>query len=114
MDNDCVFCAIARGDIPADTVYEDGDIKVFRDLNPAAPVHLLAIPKEHIQSAAALDASNSGVAAKIFVRIAALARELDLKDGFRVVTNAGACAGQTVPHLHFHLLAGRDLGWPPG
>ena len=111
---DCLFCKIAAGEIPSDKVYEDEQVLVFRDIAPAAPVHLLVIPKAHIGSAAELSAENSGVVAHIFTVIARLAQELGLENGFRVVTNAGRDGGQTVPHLHFHLLAGRELTWPAG
>ena len=111
---DCLFCKIAAGDIPADKVYEDDKILVFRDIAPQAPVHLLAIPKAHIKSAAQIDAENAGVIAHLFAVIAKIAADMKLDDGFRVVTNCGRDGGQTVDHLHFHLLAGRALSWPPG
>ena len=111
---DCLFCKIAGGDIPADKVYEDEEILVFRDIAPQAPVHLLAIPKAHIQSAAQIDQGNAGIIAHLFATLAKIAAQQKLEDGFRIVANCGRDGGQTVGHLHFHLLAGRALGWPPG
>ena len=111
---DCLFCKIAAGEIPSNKLYEDQWMTAFYDIDPQAPVHFLVIPKQHIGSVSEIDESNSQVVARIFQRIAILAKELGLADGYRVVTNIGAAAGQTVPHLHFHVLAGRNLGWPPG
>ncbi len=112
--SDCIFCKIAAGEIPSRKAYEDETVLAFYDLDPQAPVHVLVIPKAHIPSAAAVTPNNSAVVAHIFEVIARLADELGLKDGFRVVTNCGVSAGQSVPHLHFHLLGGRDFTWPPG
>ena len=112
--SDCLFCKIAAGEIPSSKVYEDDAVFAFRDINPQAPVHILIIPKEHIVSAADITAENSAVIAHIFEVAAKLADELGCRDGFRIVNNCGDSAGQTVKHLHFHLLAGRDLTWPPG
>jgi len=111
---DCLFCKIASGQIPSNKVYEDETVFVFYDIDPKAPVHFLVIPKQHIQSVAAVDATNSGVVAHIYEVIAKLSSELGLEKGFRVVSNCGEDAGQSVPHLHFHVLAGRPLAWPPG
>ena len=113
MDN-CLFCKIVNGAIPSSKVYEDDTVYAFNDIAPAAPVHVLIIPKEHITSAADITAENSGVIAHIFEVAAKIAQEKGLSDGFRVVTNCGDSAGQTVKHLHFHLLSGRDFTWPPG
>ena len=112
--DDCIFCKIARGEIPADKVYEDERALIFRDIQPCAPTHLLAIPKVHIASAAELDAANADIVAHLFAVMAQAAKDLGLDDGFRVVTNCGKDGGQTVGHLHFHLLGGRQLAWPPG
>ena len=112
--SDCIFCKIAAGEIPSRKAYEDETVLAFYDLEPQAPVHVLVIPKAHIQSAAAVTPENSAVVAHIFEVIAKVADELGLKEGFRVVTNSGVSAGQSVPHLHFHLLGGRDFTWPPG
>ena len=108
--SDCIFCKIAAGEIPCNKAYEDGDVLAFYDIHPQAPVHILVIPKAHAAAGAGeITAENSAVAGKCFEAIAMLASALNLKDGFRVVTNNGPAAGQTVPHLHFHLLAGKDL-----
>ncbi|MBE6836558.1 MAG: histidine triad nucleotide-binding protein [Ruminococcus sp.] len=107
--NDCLFCKIINGEIPSKKIYEDETVYVFEDIAPAAPIHYLLIPKEHISGASEITAENSAVIAHIFEVIAKLAKDLDLKDGFRVVTNCGPDAGQTVFHLHYHLIAGRKL-----
>lgn len=111
---DCVFCKIAEGKIPSKKAYEDDQVLAFHDLEPQAPVHILIIPKKHLSSPAEITPENSAVVAHIFEVAAKLARELGLKDGFRVVCNSGRDGGQTVPHLHFHLLGGRSMKWPPG
>ncbi len=106
---DCLFCKIIAGEIPSKKVYEDESVFAFYDINPQAPVHILVIPKQHIQSAAQVTAENSAVISHIFEVIADIAKEQNLGDGFRVVTNCGAHAGQTVGHLHFHILGGKQL-----
>lgn len=111
---DCLFCKIINGDIPSKKVYEDEYVYAFEDIAPAAPIHYLFIPKEHIEKASDLTADNSLVVSKIYEAIAKVARDLDLKEGYRVVTNCGENAGQTVFHLHFHMLAGRKFEWPAG
>lgn len=111
---DCIFCRIAAGEIPSNKLYEDDQLLAFYDLDPQAPTHFLVIPKVHIASAAEITPQNSAVVAHIYEVIARLAAELGLEQGFRVVTNCGPQGGQTVPHLHFHVLAGRDMTWPPG
>ena len=113
MDN-CLFCKIIKGEIPSEKVYEDDLCYAFKDINPVAPTHVLVIPKEHIASCGEITSENSAIVAHIFEVISKLAKELDLKDGFRVVSNCGEAAGQTVFHLHFHLLGGRQFGWPEG
>ncbi|MDY3617990.1 histidine triad nucleotide-binding protein [Agathobaculum sp.] len=110
---DCLFCKIAAGEIPSKKVYEDEQCYAFYDIDPQAPTHFLVIPKQHIDSAAAVDASNSAVVARCFEVIAKVAKDLGL-DSFRIVSNIGEQAGQSVFHLHFHVLAGRDMIWPPG
>ncbi len=110
--DDCVFCKIVAGEIPADIKYEDENILVFTDVNPQAPVHLLVIPKKHIENI--LDLENDVLLAQMFAIIKDLAPKFNLKNGFRLVNNCGKQAGQTVSHLHFHVLGGRRLGWPPG
>lgn len=111
---DCIFCRIAAGEIPSNKLYEDDQLLAFYDLDPQAPTHFLVIPKAHIASAAEITPQNSAVVAHIYEVIARLAADLGLEQGFRVVTNCGPQGGQTVPHLHFHVLAGRDMTWPPG
>lgn len=111
---DCIFCKIAAGEIPSTKVYEDDTVVAFNDLDPQAPVHVLIIPKEHIASAAEINESNSAVVAHIFEVAAKIAAEKGMKDGFRIVNNCGDSAGQSVKHLHFHLMGGRDFGWPAG
>lgn len=103
---DCIFCKIIRGEIPSQKVYEDERVYAFRDINPQMPVHLLVVPKAHIASAADLTEEDAPVVGHIFAVIAGLAKELGLTRGYRVITNAGEEAGQTVKHLHFHVLAG--------
>ncbi len=112
--NDCLFCKIIAGEIPSDKVYEDDTVFAFRDIAPQAPVHILIVPKTHIRSAQQIDESNSAVVAHIFEVAAKLAAAEGLDDGFRIVNNCGDSAGQTVKHLHFHLMGGRAFTWPAG
>lgn len=107
---DCVFCKIISGEIPSKKVYEDDRVVAFYDLEPQVPVHVLIVPKTHIESVLGVDEGNSAVIAHVFEVAAKLAVELGVTDGFRVVTNTGENAGQTVKHIHFHLLGGRKLG----
>lgn len=111
--SDCLFCKIAQGDIPSKKVYEDELCYAFYDIDPQAPVHFLVIPKEHIQSVSQVDEHSAPVVGHIFQVIAQVTKELGLTS-YRVVSNIGAQAGQSVAHLHFHVLAGRDMTWPPG
>ena len=112
---DCIFCKIANGQIPTELVYEDDMVAAFNDLSPVAPVHILIVPKAHIASALELDESNKAVVGHIFTVASKIARDKGFaEDGFRLVNNCGRDGGQTVGHLHFHLLAGRNLEWPPG
>ena len=113
MEN-CLFCKIAAGQIPSNKVYEDDKVLAFYDIDPQAPVHFLVIPKEHIACADEIDSSNSAIVAHIFEVIAKIAKELKLEKGYRIVNNCGEDGGQTVGHLHFHVLGGRLLAWPPG
>ena len=106
---DCVFCKIAEGVIPSTKVYEDESILAFRDIAPMAPTHILMIPKCHIPSVAAITAENSEVVRHIFEIIPQIAAAEGLVNGYRVVSNCGPDAGQTVPHLHFHILGGKEL-----
>lgn len=112
---DCVFCKIANGEIPAKTVYEDDEVIAFHDANPQAPIHLLIVPKQHIASIMDVNERNTKVINKIAKVAQDLARQNKIDEsGFRIVVNTGEDGGQTVPHLHFHLLGGRSLTWPPG
>lgn len=107
---DCIFCKIINGEIPSAKVYEDEKILAFKDIEPQAPVHVIIIPKEHIASAAELNEANGEIVSYIFVAAAKIAKELGLDNGYRIITNCGDDAGQTVHHLHFHLMGGRCLG----
>ena len=107
---DCIFCKIIAKEIPSQSVYEDDHVYAFRDITPQAPVHILVVPKEHVDSAAELTSENSNLAAKCYEAIAKIARSENLRGGFRVITNVGPDGGQTVMHLHFHLLGGKPLG----
>ena len=108
---DCLFCKIISGEIPSKKVYEDESVYAFYDINPMAPVHVRIVPKQHLSSMNDITAENSAVVSHIFEVAAQLARELGIaEDGYRVVSNCGAAAGQTVFHLHFHLLGGKKLG----
>ena len=111
---DCLFCKIAAGEIPSTKVYEDEYVYAFADINPQAPFHAVVIPKQHICCANKINSENSFLIGKVFEAIAKIAEQENLEEGYRVVNNCGEQAGQTVFHIHFHLLARRDLGWPPG
>ncbi len=107
---DCLFCKIIAGEIPSTKVFENNAVFAFRDINPQAPVHILVIPKEHIGSCADVNAGNSAAVAACFEAISEIAKQEGLDNGFRVISNCGVDAGQTVPHLHFHILAGTQMG----
>ena len=111
--SDCLFCKIAEGQIPSNKVYEDEVCFAFYDIDPQAPTHFLVIPKAHIASVAGVTEDNAAVVAPIFAVISKVTKELGL-ESYRVVSNTGEQAGQSVPHLHFHVLSGRDMTWPPG
>ena len=111
---DCLFCKIINGDIPSSKVYEDEFVYAFLDIEPQAPFHAIVIPKKHIASAQEISSENSEYIAKIFEAISIIAKENNLENGLRVVNNCGEDGGQTVGHIHFHLLARRNLAWPPG
>jgi histidine triad (HIT) family protein len=112
---DCLFCKIVAGQIPAKIVYQDADVVAFEDINPQAPHHVLVIPRRHIPSMTDITREDGPVLASIFMAATKIAGELGIAEsGFRFVTNVGPNAGQSVFHLHFHLLGGRRLGWPPG
>ena len=106
---DCLFCKIVNGEIPSTKVYEYEELYAFNDINPQAPVHVLIIPKKHIDSAADIDENNADLVAKVFVAAAKIAKELNLENGFRIVTNSGEFGCQSVHHIHFHLLSGKQL-----
>lgn len=108
---ECLFCKIVKGDIPSDKVYEDEEILAFKDINPAAPIHILVIPKKHITSLLELEEEDNILVGKIYGVINKIANQMGIeKDGFRVIVNCGRDAGQEVMHLHFHMLAGKKLG----
>ncbi len=111
--SDCLFCKIVAGEIPSTKVYEDDYCYAFNDIDPQAPTHFLVIPKQHIKSVAAVTPENSMIVAKCFEAIAKIAAERGM-ESFRVVSNIGEQAQQSVFHLHFHVLSGRDMTWPPG
>ncbi len=111
---DCLFCKMVAGDIPVKAIYEDEQMLAFHDIDPQAPVHILAIPKKHIASAAAIAPEDAALIGHMYMIMARLAQELGCENGYRVVTNVGEDGGQSVKHLHFHLLGKRSLAWPPG
>ena len=109
MSNDCIFCKIIKGELPSTVVYEDENVLAFRDIYPQAPVHILVIPKEHIDSTADINAENSHLVSKCFEAIKKIADDEGLGGNYRVITNTGADSGQTVFHIHFHLLGGKEF-----
>ena len=111
---DCLFCKIVAGEIPSTKIYEDENVYAFADIDPQAPFHAIIVPKAHIKCADEITAENSFLIAKVFEAVAKIAREQGLDKGYRVVNNCGEEGGQTVGHIHFHLLARRNLAWPPG
>jgi histidine triad (HIT) family protein len=111
---DCLFCKIASKELDADIVHESANVVVFRDINPAGPIHVLAIPKRHIASAAQLTKDDGALLGEMFESLATVAASENLGRGHRIVTNVGPEAGQSVEHLHFHLIGGRSMSWPPG
>jgi histidine triad (HIT) family protein len=115
-DPDCLFCRIVTGEIPSDRVFEDEQVIVFRDIAPRAPTHVLAISRRHLASIHALTdtAEDRALLAALFAALRRVADQAGLGNGYRVVTNVGPAAGQSVPHLHLHLLGGRSMAWPPG
>ena len=113
--NDCIFCKIAAGEIPADIVYDDGEVLAFRDINPEAPVHLLLIPRRHIATLNDLNETDAALIGRLYLAGKQIVAELGVAEsGYRTVINCNRDAGQLVFHVHMHLLAGRELGWPPG
>jgi histidine triad (HIT) family protein len=115
VENECVFCRIAAGEIPAAILHQDELVIAFRDANPRAPVHILLMPRRHIVSAQDLGDDDGPMLGRLFATSAGLAREEGIADrGYRISTNVGKDGGQTVGHLHFHLMGGRPFSWPPG
>ena len=106
---DCIFCKIIAGEIPSDKVYEDDNVYAFRDINPQAPVHVLVVPKAHIEGADELTVENASVVADSFAAISQIARELGLNEGYRIINNCGSHGQQSVRHIHFHLLGGVQM-----
>ncbi len=115
MTEACIFCRIAAGEIPSDTVFQDDDVLAFRDLTPRAPTHVLVIPRRHIASVAALTDDDGPIAGRLLLTAARIARDEGIAEaGYRLVANTGRWGGQTVDHLHLHLMGGRPFDWPPG
>ncbi|MDT7537902.1 MAG: histidine triad family protein [Actinomycetota bacterium] len=110
----CLFCAIVAGEIPATIVHETARTVAFRDLNPGAPTHVLVVPRDHYANAVELAEADPAYAGEVLAAAAAVARQEGLTGGYRLVANTGSDAGQTVDHLHVHVLGGRQMGWPPG
>ena len=109
--DDCIFCKIIKGEIPSKKVYEDGEVIAFKDINPAAPIHILVIPKKHIATLLDVTEEDSYLISKIFVAINKIAKQIGIEEnGFRIIANCGKDSGQEVMHIHFHLLAGRKMG----
>ena len=115
-DPNCLFCKIVAGEIPSHRVHEDDQVVVFRDITPRAPTHVLAVPRRHLSSIHALtdDPADTALLAALFAALRTVADKAGLESGYRIVTNVGPAGGQSVPHLHFHLLGGRSMTWPPG
>ena len=113
--SDCIFCAVVARTLPATILHDDGAVLAIRDINPQAPVHVLVLPREHIESAATLTAAHDALWAQMLHVAQAIARDEGIqRSGYRLVTSIGRDGGQTVPHLHVHVLGGRQLSWPPG
>ncbi|GHO44980.1 histidine triad nucleotide-binding protein [Ktedonospora formicarum] len=110
---DCLFCKIVAGEIPSKIVHQDNDVVAFEDINPQAPTHILVIPTRHIESMQELTQTDGETLARLFTVASQIAAERGLEQGYRFVTNVGPDAGQSVQHLHFHLIGGRAMGWPP-
>ena len=113
--SDCIFCKIIAGDIPAEIIYQNDDVLAFRDLNPQAPLHVLVIPKKHIATINDMTAADAELVGKLYLAAQTIARQEGVADdGYRTVMNCNELAGQTVFHMHLHVLAGRAMNWPPG
>ena len=112
---DCLFCKIRDGDIPAEIVYKDDDVFAFRDINPQAPIHVLIVPRKHIPTVNDIEPEDAGLIGSLFLAARKIAEEEGIaEEGYRLVMNTNMKAGQTVFHIHLHLLGGRSLTWPPG
>jgi histidine triad (HIT) family protein len=111
---DCLFCRIATGELASEVLFDSPDVMAFRDINPAAPTHVLVVPKRHIASASELSREHGRLIGEMFEIIGAIADREDLDGGYRVVANVGPDAGQSVHHVHFHVIGGRRMAWPPG
>ena len=112
---DCLFCKIINGDIPSEKVYEDEYVYAFNDISPTAPVHILIVPKKHISTINDIEDNDAELIGRIYLAAKKIAKEKGIaEDGYRVVTNCNSMAGQTVFHIHYHLIGGRELGWPAG
>jgi histidine triad (HIT) family protein len=114
VTQDCLFCKIVARQLDADIVLESEEALAFRDINPVAPTHVLVVPKRHIESASELRAGDAGLLAEMFQMMTKIARDEGVGEGHRIVTNIGSQAGQSVDHLHFHVIGGRPMSWPPG
>jgi len=112
--SDCLFCRILKGEIPAKKVYEDEHVFAFEDINPQAPTHLLLIPKRHVRGLKEAEAADAELIGRLHLAAAEIARKRGIEDGYRTVLNVGPKSGQSVFHMHVHLLGGRNLNWPPG
>jgi histidine triad (HIT) family protein len=112
--SECLFCKIVNGDIPSKIAYQDDDVVAFHDISPQAPVHILVVPRRHIPSLDGAEEGDAELMGRVLLAIRRLAREQGIESGYRVVNNCGAPAGQSVFHIHFHLLGGRAMSWPPG
>lgn len=114
VDMDCLFCKIINKEIPTDFIYEDDKLVAFKDISPQAPIHILIVPKDHIPSNDDINSENAHIVGNVFALANKLAKENNLEDGYRIVNNCKGHGGQTVDHIHFHLLGGRQMLWPPG
>lgn len=112
--NDCLFCRIIRSEIPSKKIYEDDDVYAFEDIHPQGPTHILVVPKKHISGLKEANTEDAGVIGRCQLAAADIARQRNIEDGYRTVINVGPRAGQSVFHLHVHLIGGRNLAWPPG
>jgi histidine triad (HIT) family protein len=114
MDDNCIFCKIVAGQIPSEKIYDDEGVIAFRDINPQAPTHIVIVPRRHIPYIADMDEADEPLMGHIIYAATQIARQEGLDQGYRIVINNGALSGQTVFHIHFHLLGGRQMNWPPG